>query len=176
MAQGRIGPKDVYSLLRKNKIKVIKEKRFAECKNKNPLPFDFFCRDADEDGEYYWWAIEYDGISHFSITHKFTKDLNALKHRKKLDKIKNTFCFEEGIDIIRIPYYIENITIADLNPKTSRFLLNDNKDVQRYYKKEREYRGKNEVRNVQAGIHHVPKLNARRVRRENGKANIRGRG
>jgi hypothetical protein len=176
LLNNRIGPKEIHRLLRENKIKVKKEKVFEECKNKNCLPFDFFCTDTDEDGEYFWWVVEYDGKQHFAITHKFTPDANALRHRKYLDRIKNTFCFKEYLPIIRIPYYVTELTIADLMPSTSKYLLESNKDVQKYYKEEREYRGKNEIHRVQKRIHHVPKLNARRVCRDNRKADIRGRG
>lgn len=44
----------IWNFLKTNNIKFIEEKRFKECKNKRPLPFDFYLPE-------YNMCIEYDG-------------------------------------------------------------------------------------------------------------------
>lgn len=96
-----------------NKIKFIPEKRFDTCKNKYTLPFDFFLPDHN-------LIIEYDGLQHFAFTEKdkrYTK--KQFKKTKHNDFIKNQFCIENHINLLRIPYtefnQIETILEGILN-------------------------------------------------------------
>jgi len=81
------------------------QKMFIKCKNKNPLPFDFYLPK-------YNLCIEYDGIQHFKIN-EFFGGTNGFNKLKKNDQIKNSFCKKNNIDLLRISYQdynnIENI-------------------------------------------------------------------
>lgn len=70
--------------------------RIKECKNKRPLPFDF----GVYEGEKLLFLIEYDGIQHFEP--KFGKE--QFKKTKINDEIKNVYCKENNIPLIRIKY------------------------------------------------------------------------
>lgn len=71
------------------------------------------------------YLIEYDGIQHFEEGHF----KNNFKITHNNDLLKNQYCFEHNIPIIRIPYYAD-YTLEDLKLETTRFLLtkeNENK-------------------------------------------------
>jgi len=79
-------------------IKYIKEKRFKNCKYKNYLPFDFYL-------EEYNLCIEFDGKQHFDKNTIFYKnDKKEFELQKKRDLIKNEFCNNSNINLLRIPY------------------------------------------------------------------------
>ena len=99
------GENKIYEILEKMKIFFVKEKRFENCKDKNSLPFDYYLPN-------YNLCIEYDGEQHFKSIDVFGgKDV--FKDRIKKDNIKNNFCNENNIKLLRIPYYdfenMENI-------------------------------------------------------------------
>ena len=53
--------------------------------------------------------IEYDGIQHFEPVSHFGGEEGFLKRQEK-DREKEMYCKENGIDILRIPYWeIDNI-------------------------------------------------------------------
>ena len=68
-------------------------------------PFDFYLDD-------YNIAIEYDGTQHYFPTAFFTRDEEAAKENfeyvKSHDKIKTKYCEDNGIKLIRIPYWSFN--------------------------------------------------------------------
>lgn len=64
------------------------------------------------------YLIEYDGIQHFEEGH-FN---NTFETTHNNDLLKNQYCFEHNIPIIRIPYYAD-YTLEDLKLETTRFLL-----------------------------------------------------
>jgi hypothetical protein len=90
------GEKSIRLFLIKNKIKFIKNKSFEYCKNKRQLPFDYYLPD-------YNVCIEYDGRQHFGVVDYFGGD-SAFKKRQKLDKIKDNFCKNNSILLLRIKY------------------------------------------------------------------------
>lgn len=76
------------------------------------LRFDFFVENS--------WLIEFDGIQHFERT-AWSKNLEYIKEK---DEVKNEFCRKNGYPLIRIPYWeYDNMTLLDLLPNTSRFLV-----------------------------------------------------
>lgn len=106
----------ISNFLDNNGISYETEKRFDDCCDKKPLPFDFYLPD-------YNMAIEFDGQHHFEPIYGYER----LEITKKHDNIKNDYCCSHGIDILRIPYYdgrkIESILSRELkieNPKTSK--------------------------------------------------------
>jgi very-short-patch-repair endonuclease len=90
-----------------NKISFVQEKRFEDCKDKRILPFDFYLPS-------YNLCIEFDGQHHFQENH-----FKNYKSTKKHDEIKNQYCKDNDIDLLRIPYWegnkIEDIIAKQLN-------------------------------------------------------------
>lgn len=89
-----LGESIIQNLLDQMNIKYEKEKVFDDCIYKRKLRFDFYLTDLNT-------CIEYDGIQHFKPT-TFSHD--NFTERKKRDKIKNKYCKEKGIKLVRIPY------------------------------------------------------------------------
>lgn len=122
------GEETISELLTKANIKFEKQKTFEDFKrfNHGKFKFDFFV-----DGKY---AIEFDGSQHFNH-HKFVGWFTeeSLKTTRERDLFKNQYCFSNNIPLIRIPYWEkDNITISDLNPITSRFLLTPSNEKDYY--------------------------------------------
>ena len=98
-------------LLTENNIPFEREKRFDSCKDKTYLPFDFFV-----DNKY---LIEFDGMQHFEET-SFFDSQKTQQH----DIIKNQWCKENNIPLIRIPYtHLKELSIQDLILETSKFKI-----------------------------------------------------
>ena len=90
------GEKEITNILCDNNIKHIKQKTFDNCKNKHKLPFDFYLPD-------YNICIEFDGRQHFESVLDFGGD-EQLKKTQQNDKIKNNYCKENNIKLLRIKY------------------------------------------------------------------------
>ena len=67
---------------------------FNDCRDINPLPFDFYLPSKNT-------IIEFDGRQHFEETDHFSYPLEKVRSH---DKIKNQYCKQNGIRLIRIPY------------------------------------------------------------------------
>lgn len=123
------GEEKISKILIDNNIIFQKQKTFPDFYRVNScgkMKFDFFVKNS--------YAIEFDGIQHFKhhkFTGWFTKD--NLKEIHKRDLYKNQYCFKHNIPLIRIPYWeLDNITIKDLLPQSSKFLFTKEKE-QEYY-------------------------------------------
>lgn len=96
----------ISTFLTENKIKFIPQFKFDECRNINPLPFDFFLPEMNI-------CIEYDGELHF-----LDLGFNNLKITQENDQTKTNFCLKNGIELIRIRYTekdeIDNILLKRL--------------------------------------------------------------
>jgi len=92
------GELQVENWLNKNNIKFIPQKRFGDCRNKQPLPFDFYLPELNT-------CIEYDGIQHFEPIY----GKKNLEQTQINDLIKNKFCKDHRITLIRINFK-ENIS------------------------------------------------------------------
>jgi hypothetical protein len=90
------GEETIEQWLINHNIQFETQKKFKDCKNKLPLPFDFYLLN-------YNICIEYDGIQHFK-SKKFYGGIDALFIRQKNDKIKDQYCIDNNIDLLRIPY------------------------------------------------------------------------
>jgi very-short-patch-repair endonuclease len=88
---------------KKNNIKFEIEKTFDECKSKRVLPFDFYLDSRN-------LLIEYDGEMHFHKRRDDDKEytLQKLRDTHKHDLIKNEFCKNNNINLLRFPYDISN--------------------------------------------------------------------
>lgn len=79
-----------------NKINYVSQKRFTNCKNKLPLPFDFYIPKLNI-------CIEFDGQQHF-IQNQHWGGIRTLESTQKNDGIKTNYCDNNNIKLIRIPY------------------------------------------------------------------------
>jgi len=97
------GEKMINDFLNESKIKFEREKRFKNCRLKMPLPFDFYLPDFNV-------CIEYDGIQHFKPIKYWG---NKFELTKKRDSVKNDFCNDNNIKLLRIPYTQNKIEIEE---------------------------------------------------------------
>lgn len=90
------------SLLESWDYKITRQKIFEDCKDKRHLQFDAYLDD-------YNIAIEYDGEQHFypvSFGQQSKDDvIERYRYTIKHDKIKEKYCREHNIPLIRIPYW-----------------------------------------------------------------------
>ena len=86
------GERAIELFLIRNDIKYTKEKRFLGCIDKKQLRFDFYLPE-------YNTCVEYDGYWHF---HPYRHDIKRLKNIQRKDKIKNNYCYNNLISLIRI--------------------------------------------------------------------------
>ena len=100
------GEREIYKYLKNKNIEFNREKKFDDCKLKFRLPFDFYIKK-------YNLCIEYDGRHHFE---EIRGDFELIKKR---DEIKNKYCLDKNIKLIRIPYWeksnIEYILSKEFN-------------------------------------------------------------
>ena len=96
------GEDKIRFFLLNNNISFIPQKTFKGCKLKHLLPFDFYI-------PYLNLCIEYDGEQHFNpIDFAGKGEKWAEKQFIKCverDKIKNQYCKDNNIKLIRIPYW-----------------------------------------------------------------------
>jgi len=92
------GEEKVKKYLDENKIKYIYQYK-NDCKDKYILHFDFA---VFKDNELFG-LIEYDGFQHFKSVKYFGGDDKLLETKKK-DNIKNKYCEDNNIKLLRIPY------------------------------------------------------------------------
>lgn len=111
-----MGEKKIKQLLDDNNIQYITQYGFKECTGLKgwKLRFDFYVNNN--------YCIEYDGLQHFEIIKSWGED--SFKTTQYNDQIKNKYCLSHNIPLIRIPYtHYDKITIDDLRPETSQFLI-----------------------------------------------------
>ncbi|VVY07496.1 DUF723 domain-containing protein [Escherichia coli] len=92
---------DIETIL--SSFKYVREKRFDNCKNILTLPFDFYIEDLN-------LCIEYDGEQHFQCSEHWG-GIKSLKQTQHNDKIKNTYCTENGINLLRLKYNEDYISV-----------------------------------------------------------------
>jgi very-short-patch-repair endonuclease len=90
------GEKEIAKYLDKNEISYYRQHKFSDCKNIFLLPFDFYLPK-------YRTVIEFDGIQHYEPL-KFFGGVNYFEKLKNNDKIKNDYCEDNYINLIRIRY------------------------------------------------------------------------
>lgn len=104
------GEIEIANILDENNIRYEREKRFKDCRDKKPLPFDFYLPD-------YNICIEYDGMQHYKPIKYFGGEKQFL-YRINHDDIKTKYCEDNNIILIRISYK------DNINEKLNTFLLN----------------------------------------------------
>lgn len=88
------GERAVRLYLESLQIDYVQQKKFEDCADKRQLPFDFYLIDQNI-------LIEYDGEQHYWAVFGEKSFQNTLKH----DEIKNNYCKENDIPLLRIPYW-----------------------------------------------------------------------
>ena len=95
------GETAILNILQKNNIPYTREWHTVECKDVIALRFDFRVDLVDK-----FILIEYDGKQHFEQNPDWANDGHSLLvNVKRRDNIKNNFCKERGIPLLRIPYW-----------------------------------------------------------------------
>lgn len=92
VAKESLGEMEVRKALDELGVEYEKEKRYKDCRDKKPLPFDFYLKD-------YNLIIEFDGQNHFKPV--FQNHEKTILH----DEIKNKYCKDNNIILLRIPYW-----------------------------------------------------------------------
>lgn len=100
-----IGEMNIQKILNNNNIQYKKE---YTIKDLGKLRFDF----AIFKNNNLIRLIEFDGIQHFSEHTGVWNSKDSLKERQKRDNIKNKYCKDNNIPLVRIPYWErDNITL-----------------------------------------------------------------
>lgn len=107
-----LGEERICKFLTESGISYKYQHRFDGCIYKNKLVFDFFIPEAKI-------CIEYDGHQHFQKVSLFKNDLNLQKVK---DDIKNKYCVDNNILLIRIAYYNYDNIIEILSNKLNQFI------------------------------------------------------
>lgn len=107
------GEYKIKKFFKNNNMIYNEQKRFEDCRFKKPLPFDFYLPQ-------YNILIEYDGEFHYKIS-RYEDGFDKFINTKIRDTVKNIYCKNNDIKLIRIPYWeydnIEEILIKELNLK-----------------------------------------------------------
>lgn len=105
----------IRELLNKKAIPHEEQKSFQDCKDKNPLPFDFMIIQGERQ-----LMIEYHGAQHYQPVSFGGKKvpqnevLSNFENIKKRDNIKRNWCRQNDIPLLEIPYTKNESEISDL--------------------------------------------------------------
>lgn len=108
------GEREVERFLISHNIKFLKQAKFKDCKDKRELPFDFWIPSLNA-------LIEYDGEQHHRERKEgiFKGKFEIIKRR---DKIKNEFCKNQNIHLLRIKYQKKKSHFKDIKVELNNFL------------------------------------------------------
>jgi len=99
------------------------QKRYSDCKDVRPLPFDIYLKD-------YNILIEYDGEGHYLPIQRGkmskTEAETSLRLVQHHDKIKTEYCNNQNIPLIRIPYWEKDNLECFLFEKLNQLHININ--------------------------------------------------
>ena len=111
------GEKTIAAILKQNQIRFKKEIAYDNLIDKRKLRFDF----GVYTNKHLDYLIEYDGIQHFQITGG-RSNLKQFALLQKHDQMKNQYCKDNNIPLIRIPYTAHNtLCIDDLRLETTKY-------------------------------------------------------
>jgi len=115
------GEEKISNILKENNIYFIKEKTFDDLKYSDShrmARFDFAIYNENKENFY---LLEFDGNQHIKQTWYSHDDLEK---RQEHDEIKNKYCKDNNIPLIRIPYtHLNDLCLDDLKLETSNFIL-----------------------------------------------------
>jgi len=90
------GENIIRQILKRLKVSFETEKTFKDCKNIHNLHFDFYIKK-------YNLCIEFDGKQHFKPV-KYWGGNKHFNYIKKIDLIKNNYCKQHKLKLLRISY------------------------------------------------------------------------
>ena len=103
--------KKITNILKSYNIEFVPEKRFSDCRDLLPLPFDFYLME-------YNLLCEAQGKQHYGAYKLFGGE-KQFHIQKNHDNIKKAYCGDNNIRLLEIPYWefdnIEAILIKELN-------------------------------------------------------------
>lgn len=111
----------IEKILKENNIPYQSQYIFSDLLKKK---FDFYINNQ--------YIIEFDGQQHFNPSWGWNTEEHFNQNRKN-DLIKNQYCFDNNIPLIRIPYN-EEYDLNDLKLETTRFLLTKENE-EKYYER-----------------------------------------
>lgn len=97
MSYGEI---QIRKFLEDNQVKFRQEYKFDDLIHKSALRFDFAIFDEDRIS----CLVEFDGVQHYQPIERFGGK-QTFEQTKIRDELKNKYCKENGITLVRIPYY-----------------------------------------------------------------------
>ena len=103
------GEREIIQWLDNNSIEYIPQYRFNDCRDKYPLPFDFYLPQHNV-------CIEYNGRQHYEPVEFFGGN-EDFKIRQIHDRMKMDYCESSGIDLLCISYQ------QDIGEELNKFLL-----------------------------------------------------
>lgn len=110
------GELKVAQLLINNNIPFEQEKILFKFSSGSNAYFDFYVNNQ--------YLIEYDGETHYRYNLHGWHTEEQLTKQQERDKIKNEWCREHNIPLIRIPYtHLDKLCIEDLLLETSKFIV-----------------------------------------------------
>ena len=118
----------INNLLRQSNISFIREYK-DKTLNKlhptygKPMSFDFYINNQ--------YIVEFDGQQHFFYINSGWDTKEHFERTRRNDLIKNQYCFDNNIPLIRIPYDAE-YDLNDLKLETTRFLLTKENEKEYY--------------------------------------------
>lgn len=122
----------IANILKNSNIKYCQQQDFEDLNRTgrpcDKLKFDFGIYNQNK----LIYLIEYDGIQHFHwVSNSSWNTKEKYEETHKRDLLKNQYCFDHNIPLIRIPYN-EDYNLEDLKLETTRFLLTPENEKQYY--------------------------------------------
>lgn len=116
------GEQEVAKILNENNILFQQEVVLFKYANGTNAKFDFYVNNQ--------YLLEYDGETHYiSNLHGWHTE-EHLQAQQERDMIKNQWCKENNIPLIRIPYtHLQDLCIEDLKLETSKFIVVQEEDI-----------------------------------------------
>ena len=106
----------IEQLLLENNISYIKEYAAFKYDNEYSARFDFYVNNS--------YLIEFDGQQHFETNNRWWNTQEFVEQQKIKDEIKNQWCKQNNIPLIRIPYYaLSKLTYADIDINQSQYIV-----------------------------------------------------
>lgn len=102
------GERYIESVLKEFDIQFIPQYSFDDCKDVNPLRFDFAVFETNS----LMYLIEYDGKQHFEPVDWFG-GIENFKKQQRRDEIKNNYCKSNNIPLLRFPYTLSDNEIKE---------------------------------------------------------------
>lgn len=103
-----------------------RQKKYADCRDQLPLPFDIYLSEhniiVEYDGEQHFFPVNFGGIS----------DEEALENFHKTqfhDNIKNNYCLLNNIPLIRVPYWEKNNLEKYIVSRLQQYIPEQNKII-----------------------------------------------